>query len=652
MASRDDDRFRPKVGSPRAKDGPPARRFISRVVKVATEAGGGRRGRQLGRASRTSQLHRGVVAARALRQLGARGRRVLIKSRLVNLRKIGLRSTQVHLRYLERDGVTKDGTRAHAYNGEHDVEDVAAFEQRGRDDRHQFRFIVSPEDANELEDLRGFTRDLMARVEKDLGTRLDWVAVDHWNTDNPHTHIVLRGKDDQGRDLVIAREYISRGMRARASELATEWLGPRTEREIQEALLREVRQERWTSLDIAIRQRATDGVVDLRPSPTRSADEFRRQLLVGRVQALRGLGLATESQPGVWVIADRSEQILRAAGERGDIIRTMQRAMRGMARPIEIADANQLAKPIVGRVMDKGLADELTERNYVVIDGIDGRARYVPLPTASGMNEFPIGAIVEIRAAAVRTADREILAHARDGIYDPARHREALTRQGRSVEDAHEFVTAHVRRLEALRRAGVVERQPAGVWQVPENLPELGRGYDAKRLAGAEVRLLSHLPIEKQTRVIGATWLDRELTGDPSQIPDAGFGSEVRAAIRTRLAFLVDKGLAARRGDRVVLTGDLLGTLRQRELAQAADLLQKQSGLAYQPVVDGQRVSGVYRRSVQLASGRFAMLETNGGFALVPWRSIIERKLGQEVSGLVRNGGVSWDLSRRRGLGI
>jgi type IV secretory pathway VirD2 relaxase len=597
-------------------------------------------------------LHRGVVAARTVGQLNARARRVLIKSRLVNLRKIGLRSTQVHLRYLERDGVTKDGTRAHAYGATRDVEDAAAFEQRGRGDRHQFRFIVSPEDANELEDLRGFTRDLMTRVEKDLGTKLDWVAVDHWNTDNPHTHIVLRGKDDRGRDLVIDREYISRGMRVRASELATEWLGPRTEREIQETLLREVRQERWTSLDIAIRQRAVDGVIDLRPTAARSADEFRRQLMVGRVQVLRGLGLATESQAGMWSIAERAEQVLRAAGERGDIIRTMQRAMRGRPRPVEIIDANNAPAPIVGRVMDKGLADEMTERSYVVIDGIDGRARYVPLPAGRLTDEFPIGAIVEVRAAALRTADREVVAHAREGIYDPARHREALIRDGRTGDDADEFVTAHVRRLEALRRAGIVQREPTGTWRVPEDLPELGRGYDAKRLAGAEVRVLSHLPIEKQTRVIGATWLDRELTGDPSKIPDAGFGAEVRAAVRTRLAFLVDQGLAERRGSQIVLTGNLIASLRQRELARAADLLQVETGLSYQPLVDGQRVRGVYRRSMQLASGRFAMLETTVGFALVPWRQVLEKRLGQEVTGLVRNGAVSWDLTRRRGLGI
>jgi type IV secretory pathway VirD2 relaxase len=98
-----------------------------------------------------------------------------------------------------------------------DDADLRAFAERGRDDRHHFRFIVSPEDAAEMEDLRAFTRDLVKQMERDLGTRLDWVALDHWNTDNPHIHLIVRGADDRGDTLVIHRDYISHGMRERAS---------------------------------------------------------------------------------------------------------------------------------------------------------------------------------------------------------------------------------------------------------------------------------------------------------------------------------------------------------------------------------------------------------------------------------------------------
>ena len=112
---------------------------------------------------------------------------------------------------------------------------------------------MSPEDAAELESLRTVTRELMADAERDLGTTLDWIAVDHWNTDNPHVHILIHGRADDGKDLVISRAYISRGFRERAAERVTLELGPRSEREVRSALEREVEAERWTNLDRALR---------------------------------------------------------------------------------------------------------------------------------------------------------------------------------------------------------------------------------------------------------------------------------------------------------------------------------------------------------------------------------------------------------------
>ena len=229
----------------------------------------------------------------------------------------------MHLRYIEREGVGPGGKPGKAYGRTTDEADLDAFELRGRDDRHQFRFIVSPEDAADLGDLQRYSRHLMQRMEADLGTSLDWVAVDHWNTDNPHTHIVLRGKDDTGRDLIISRDYIAHGMRDRAAGLATEWLGPRTEQEVRHGLEREVEQQRWTSLDRALQREAETGAIRLE----RLHHDSRRNQLVGRLQHLRRMGLAEEQTSGEWTLRPDTELVLRAMGERGDIVRTMQRAM-------------------------------------------------------------------------------------------------------------------------------------------------------------------------------------------------------------------------------------------------------------------------------------------------------------------------------------
>ncbi|WP_413439438.1 DUF3363 domain-containing protein [Sulfuriferula sp. GW1] len=648
MSNQDDDRFRVRPGAPKNRQ----QKFISQVLKEVSKAGG-KSVRKSG-ARPGARLGRGHVAARFTGRSAQPGsRRVTIKTRLVNLKRAGSRSTTTHLRYIEREGVGRDGEPGQAYGLTTDSVDLAAFEERGKADRHQFRFIVSPEDAEQLDDLRRYTRHLMSRMEADLGTNLDWVAVNHWNTDNPHTHVVLRGKDDTGKDLIIARDYIAQGMRERASELATEWLGPRTELEIQQSLRREVDQERWTSLDRTLQREAQGGLVHINQPADDPWHRQQRVLLVGRLQRLQRMGLAHESSPGVWAVQAEAEQVLRTMGERGDIVRTMQRAMNGVPRDLAVFEPGENARPVVGRVAAKGMADELYDRGYLVIDGIDGKAHYVALNAKVELEQYPVGSVVEARGSAeIRAADKNIAALAVDGVYRTDHHLTIAKVQATPERDPNEVVNAHVRRLEALRRTGIVERVAEGVWRVPTDLPEQGRQYDAQRLGGVAVELRSHLPIERQTRVIGATWLDQQLIGGASGISDNGFGGEVRDALRQRADFLVDQGLAKRNGQRVILARNLLATLRGREVAAAAHGIAAETGLTHRVVTDGERVSGVYRRSVMLASGRFAMLDDSIGFSLVPWRPMIEQRLGQTMTAVVRGGVVSWEFGRQRGPSI
>jgi type IV secretory pathway VirD2 relaxase len=568
------------------------------------------------------------------------------------LRTAGPRAVDTHLRYIARDGVTRDGQPAQAYGARTDAADLKEFEAVGRDDRHQFRFIVSAEDAVQLEDLRGFTRDLMKHMQADLGSRLDWVAVDHWDTDNPHTHVVLRGKDETGRDLVIARDYIAHGMRRRASELATEWLGSRTEMDIRASMQREVEQERWTGLDQALQAHSRDGVIDLRTEAADVPARYPRSLLIGRLQRLAAMGVAEEREPGRWRLRPDAEQTLRAMADRGDIVRTMQRTFAAEQRELAIFDPRTANRPIVGRVVAKGLADELQDRTYVIIDGVDGRAHYVALPVGTDQEEIPVGGIVEARVATERAADRNIAAVAEKGLYRTDRHLTQLRARPAAGRDPEAVVAAHVRRLEALRRAGVVERLGEGIWRVPEDLAARGRVYDRQRLSEASVDVHSHLPIEKQTRAVGATWLDRQLIDEERGLANQGFAITVHEVLKVREEFLVGQGLAERRGQRVILARNLLATLRDRDIGITAATIAAETGLTHRPVVDGGRAAGVYRRSLMLVSGRFALLDDGLGFSLVPWRPVIENRLGQALSATVRDNHVAWDVGRQRGRSL
>lgn len=650
MSLSNDDRFRIRPGTPKQRGDA----FINKVLHQTNKAGAklskrvGETGQRPG-----SRLGRGHVAARfAGASLTPNARRATIKARLVHLAKAGPRSTATHLRYIEREGVDRQGGPGHAYGPTTDAADTAAFEERGREDRHQFRFIVSPEDAEQLDDLRTYTRHLMARMEADLGTRLDWVAVDHWNTNNPHTHLVLRGKDDTGKDLIISRDYIAVGMRHRATELATEWLGPRTELEIQQAMQHEVDQERWTSLDRTLQREAEDGLI----LPETLADprlQRQRQMLIGRLQRLKHMGLATEQHPGVWAIHADAEPTLRAMGERGDIIRALQRAMSGRQRELAVFQPGEAGSVIVGRVAAKGLVDELHDNGYLVIDGTDGKAHYVALPPRSELEQYPTGAVVEVKGSrAVSVADRNIASLSVEGIYRTDHHLALAQSQATPGRDPREVVAAHIRRLEALRRGGIVERMVEGVWRVPDDMAERGRQYDAQRRGeGVAVELKSHLPIERQTRVVGATWLDQQLIGGGKGLGDLGFGGEVKDSLQQRVDFLAEQGLAERRGQRVILARNLLATLRGRELAKAAQDIAAKTGLEHRPVSDGRRVAGIYRRSVVLVSGRYAMLDDGMGFSLVPWRPTIEQRLGQQLTATVSDN-VSWEIGKQRGPAI
>ncbi len=546
-----DDDFEPRLGKMRAKGSKRIKSFRNQVLKAAALAGGikgsaGRRGRFSG-----SRIGKGAGVGRVLasrdRFAAFRQRRVIVKVRPMRVdRAKSMDAARAHLRYIQRDGVTREGAPGELYGADTDRADGKAFLERQDGDRHQFRFIVSPEDGEHYDDLKSLTRRLMTEVEKDLGTRLDWVAVDHFNTGHPHTHIIVRGKTDDGRDLVIARDYISHGLRERAAELVSLDLGPRTDIEIESRLRREVEQERLTALDRRFLKEMGAG----RVVAAGSHDPFWQTLRAGRLQTLGRLGLADEIEPGQWRLADGFDDTLRRMGERGDIIRTLQRAMteRGAARALSdyaIFDPAQ-GRGLTGRVIERGLSDELNDRHYLVIDATDGRSHYVEIGQGETTGVIPTDAVVRIapRPLDARAVDRAVaeVAAAHGGRYSVDIH----LRHDPSTTQS--FAETHVRRLEAMRRAmKTVEREADGTWIISPDHVARAAAFEAQQAKAAPVIIdtLSAVPVERQIGSDGATWLDRiALAKDPEPLRDAGFGHEVRAALDARRQWLIDEGLA------------------------------------------------------------------------------------------------------------
>ena len=408
----DDSEFRVRPGRIRSTRAQQARPFISQALAAAQKAGGrvSRSGKITpGNRSRFGRGQRASIQANRL--LTGRSRIVVIKTRVVR-HSARAAPLAAHLTYLRRDGVTRDGEKARLFGPEGDDVDARAFSERCEDDRHHFRFIVSPEDAVDMADLKDHARELMGQMEKDLGTKLDWVGVDHWNTDNPHIHIILRGRTDDGQDLVISRDYIKEGMRARAQDLVTQELGQRTDLEINRNLERQVEAERWTQLDRQlVRDAGRSGIIDLAPQPGQQPDEFHA-LKVGRLRTLEIRGLAGQVGHQQWFIRPEAESTLRELGLRGDIIKRIHRALteRGIERGSAsyVLAGESLDVPVIGRLVERGLDDELKGTAYAVVDGVDGRTHHIKLPHLDATGDSPPGSIVELRSYEDARGERRV----------------------------------------------------------------------------------------------------------------------------------------------------------------------------------------------------------------------------------------------------
>src|SRR5215469_1063907 len=310
MANNNDERpirLRPRRSRGNPNDDP--RRYAGLVGSVLRFAQMTKR-RRKGHANSQSQSRR-PPSARLYSQ------RVSVRVTYTNNKNAG--QWKAHRHYIARDSATKgsdpaaagfDATRAN-------VNIAATLDtwQRAGDERI-FKIIVSPEFGERL-NLQDQTPQLLTRMEKDLRTRLEWVAAVHFNTEHPHVHIALRGKDQAGSSLRLARHYIRSGIRFHAENLATEALGFRTERDAEEAQRREITQGRFTTLDRVIQRsnknQSTSFVMrtDMTAPGLSEREQILQQNLGARLTQLEKMGLASPIAPQQWTVHSDFETILR-----------------------------------------------------------------------------------------------------------------------------------------------------------------------------------------------------------------------------------------------------------------------------------------------------------------------------------------------------
>ncbi len=604
---------------------------MSKVARSVSRAGGGRRGPN----GKWGKPRTGKFA-----------RRVVVKARIVRSTSSSAKALREHLRYISRDSAVKGDDQGRVFDHADDDVDRDQFSGAANDDRHHFRFIVSPEDGGELHDMKPFIRDLVSQMERDLESRLEWVAAIHDNTDHPHAHVVVRGKRDDGRDLVMPRAYISHTIRERAEELVTLELGPESQLERDVKHAKQVRAERLTRIDRTLaRLRNEDGVIDLVQTPMRY-----RAVNAARLRKLKSLGLANEIDKQRWRVSKEFERTLKDLGERGDIIKQMHRAL-GDRRdrvfdPVRPFSGGAGQVPLTGELIRKTMGGDGHDIPYVIVDGLDGRVVHCRVSNAEEIDGISPGMIVTLKPPNLepRPSDENIalIASENDGIYSAALHHQSDPRSTPA------FIRAHIRRLEALRRQGLVERLQTGEWRVPRNYLSRVRQHHERSVGktGAKLEVESWSKLERQIDAIGSTWLDTE----PAYESGArGFADDVREAIRNRRAILRSRGVLSANDSKLGKAS--FEALKRAGLDHHGKTLAQQLGKTYHPLPPSGSIEGIYVKSIKTPEGRFAVIDLGKTLTLAPWGHVMERAKGQTISGMVRGDQVSWQIGRNRGLG-
>ncbi|MEL7102538.1 MAG: DUF3363 domain-containing protein [Pseudomonadota bacterium] len=578
----------------------------------------------------------------------AGARRVMIKARVHRLSGSGAGTQRAHISYLERDGAGKDKDPAEFYGDVSEGLDGQDWLKEHADERHHFRFIVSPEDGEKLQELKPFIRDLISQMEIDLETKLDWIAVDHYNTEHPHTHIVMSGKRDDGEDLVIPKDYLSHGMRERGSAFLTRELGLQTEAELVAKLERETTLRKVTRMDrILMQEMGRNGTINL--------DNLRRNRshYNERLHTLRSMGLAHHQSGGIWSVDDQLDVALNALEKSDTIAVRIGHAVRsaGLDRisaheqgPFKYGDA------VHGRLLKIGYDDELMDRRYAIVDGLDRRVHHFDLGVSFPKDLKP-GDMVEIktRSPGALGMDQTVadVAAQNRGIYSFAKHKQSNPKVGAK------HLAMIENRIAALERAGLVQRFHGDAYSIgPDFVDRVDEyfGKAAKRSPNI-VRKLEGRAFESQVRAFGETWLDQQLAGQAVEpIGGAGLDGDVRTAMDARMKRHFQRGIVNNR-DAEALNDDHLKFLQKEGMLHASLDIAKETGLTYRAIQPGDRIEGTFKRVHQTEHAKFAIIDRGREFSLVPWKRSLEKLRDRPIKiTMSRTRDIAWTIDRTRGL--
>lgn len=584
---------------------------------------------------------------KAYRNWGRRGRlilskatnqRVVVKARFVRMKgDKGVKNLRVHLAYLERSGTGLERDKPTFFDSENEIGRSELSKRVGEwgDDPHHFRFIVSPEKASEL-NLQEYARNLMRGVEKALETKLNWFAVTHHNTDNPHIHITVRGVDADGQALFMDREFIKSGFRGLAEQEATRVLGQRLGKDRAAAFEKSLKESRFIGLDRELLEEAerSGGIVRLEGVPREAPERerFRRHRKLTRLYHLGSLGLAEQIKVGLWRVDLDLEPTLRLLAKRREITQEIGKSLieqdRGL--PLRIYEAgDEILEAVRGEVVQRGIADEMVDTPYLLVRGEDRALHYFPLGRYSEQRGFQpdIGSVVSIQTQISKgKIDEKLVEHAvkSGGVFD-LDIVEKKFKRFLDPEVVEQILGRYEGRLQSLERLGVVESIGDGKWKVPLDLSkkveEIQRTIRVKPNR-FRVHSLSNLSLSEQVTAWGGTWLDQQIEARLSGKYDLPT-DRYEDYINSRIGVLSQRGVSISPGYFEMLVEEEKRVAIAKEFPGRRYLVNNGSGPS-----DGRLIN-----YLSLASGEYGVVATAQGVTVIPVQGHQDRwKPGEEVS--------------------
>lgn len=440
------------------------------------------------------QIKRLKNARGGLNSMGARGvyvkdcdmyfRSVIFKAKYVkNNGKDFSEKIKTHLYYITREEAGLEGQKAELFSNHDSAPSISELADSFSKSPHNFRFIISPENGDKL-DLKEFTKELIEIMEKDLGTKLNWVASCHYDTNNPHIHLVVDGRDDREKKLLIRKDYMSRGIRNRASQISTYMIGLKTKEEIYYGMSLSTSKNSKTYLDEVIQFISTNSskeIINTDKIKYKEFDFINKTLLEERLYYLESKGLSTRNENNCWTINKNYPDILKEIGRTNSIIERLSQKLSVKKEQCQIISRESLPdKGYKGRVVSHGFTNEIDEIRFLVIKTEDNKYLYLELGKYSEKTPSKTGDWVHISATkpseGPRASDRNIvqLAQKNNGIYDVELHQTYAHQQkklppGVSVQ---EYGDMHLKRLEILHKMDLVKKISDKKFRIPDNLIE------------------------------------------------------------------------------------------------------------------------------------------------------------------------------------